>query len=53
MMNYYMLKALELLFSYHETEINTRLEALAKEKQKCKKPDKRREMDLQIAALME
>jgi hypothetical protein len=46
-------RAINTRFSYHETEINARLEALAKEKQKCKNRDKRREMDLQIAALME
>jgi hypothetical protein len=46
-------KSINTRFSYHEMEINARLEALAKEKQKCKNRDKRREMDLQIAALME
>ena len=39
--------------SYHETEINARLKALAKERTKCKNRDKRHEIDLQVAALNE
>jgi hypothetical protein len=46
-------KAINTLFSHHELEINVRLEALAKEKKKCKNRNRRLEIDLQVAKLTE